>query len=527
MVTIMMETGERLKEHLLEIQRTCFICGVSTIPIMTGRLKFPVAGNYLAYVFIIMGVIAFFIESYIYPNSLTEFEKKIIGFLKIVFFWALLCSVLGVLFYPSFANIDLNQMRIFKNLFYNLQHLYPEISELFFLKSWLLYRAIRNSIAYTTSSFLISFWIYHIYYQDWKKGLQDFKKSLVIASLFLITYSVVEVGFLCGSPFCKDILAMINVRIFDVASGQGWWPPLFWDRLQLRSLFPEPSHLGIFLAMAIPPFFTEFFNRTKAPSVLKIFIYCCLIIMLFMSKARTGNVVVGIELLLFLCWACICAPFVQKEKYKRICLFIGCTALAFFISLGIMSNFRSIDSKVADSHEVISAKEYVRNNVTSVTGNKRSNSARKVNALATLKVGAKHPLFGVGIYMRNEYINAQLTDEDKNVGEVKLWLKYMVDAGPIQSGFPDTNHILTIFAEQGIIGLILFIYPACALLVKVFRKWKAISKNEKIMATIITFLGLNIALLANEDHFGIFIVLGLMMAIFWKKEEAQYLGRKN
>ena len=129
--------------------------------------------------------------------------------------------------------------------------------------------------------------------------------------------------------------------------------------------------------------------------------------------------------------------------------------------------------------------------------------------------------------MRNEYINAQLTDEDKNVGEVKLWLKYMVDAGPIQSGFPDTNHILTIFAEQGIIGLILFIYPACALLVKVFRKWKAISKNEKIMGTIITFLGLNIALLANEDHFGIFIVLGLMMAIFWKKEEAQYLGRKN
>ena len=132
-----------------------------------------------------------------------------------------------------------------------------------------------------------------------------------------------------------------------------------------------------------------------------------------------------------------------------------------------------------------------------------------------------HPIFGVGIYTRNEYIAEQLSDADKNVGEVRLWLKYMVEQGPMQSGFPDTNHFITIFAEQGIIGLILFMSPSCVVLLKLLLKKKCIKQNLGTITTSIALIGLNIALLANEDHFGIFIILGLMMAIIWRKEEVQ------
>lgn len=521
MIDLTIETGDKFKKSLLKIQRWCFICGVSTIPVMTGPLKFPIAGNQVAYIFITIGVLTFFIENYIYPNNLTSAEKHMIRFLKVIFLWALLCSVLGVLFYPSFANIDLNQMRSFRNLFFHMKQLYPNLSDLSFLKGGMLYRALRNSIAYAASSYLISFWIYHLYCNDWKRGIRDLKKGILAASILLISYSIIEVGFLCGSASCKAILAKINMKIFDVASGQGWWPPLFWDRLQMRSLFPEPSHLGIFLAMTIPLFFSEFFTKLNKISLFKIFIYCCLVMMLFMSKARTGTVVVGFETILFILCICLCAPLSLSDKFKRLTLLLGCSILAFIFSLGLMSNFKSIDSKVSDSREIISVQDYVQNNVTSITGNQRSNPARYVNALGTLKIGMGHPIFGVGIYTRNEYIAEQLSDADKNVGEVRLWLKYMVEQGPMQSGFPDTNHFITIFAEQGIIGLILFMSPSCVVLLKLLLKKKCIKQNLGTITTSIALIGLNIALLANEDHFGIFIILGLMMAIIWRKEEVQ------
>lgn len=521
MIDLTIETGDKFKKSLLKIQRWCFICGVSTIPVMTGSLKLPIAGNQVAYIFITLGVLTFFIENYIYPNNLTSAEKHMIRFLKVIFLWALLCSVLGVLFYPSFANIDLNQMRSFKNLFYHMKQLYPDLSDLSFLKGWMLYRALRNSIAYAASSYLISFWIYHIYYKDWKQGVKDLKKAVLVASFLIISYSVIETGFLCGSVSCKAILAKINVKIFDVASGQGWWPPLFWNQLQMRSLFPEPSHLGIFLAMVIPLFFTEFFTKINKISLVKISVYCCLVMMLFMSKARTGIVVIGFEFFLFICVIYIYTPLSSRGKFEKLIFLISCTILAFVFSLGIMSNFKSIDNKVTDSHEVVSVQNYVQNNVTSVTGNQRSNSARKTNVLATLKVGMNHPIFGVGIYTRNEYIAGQLTELDKNVGEVKLWLKYMVEQGPMQSGFPDTNHFITIFSEQGIIGVILFICPTWVLLLKLFLEKRNIKQDIEIITTAVALVGLNIALLANEDHFGVFIILGLMMAIIWRKEEVQ------
>lgn len=528
MIDLTIETGDKFKKSLLKIQRWCFICGVSTIPVMTGPLKFPIAGNQVAYIFITIGVLTFFIENYIYPNNLTSAEKHMIRFLKVIFLWALLCSVLGVLFYPSFANIDLNQMRSFRDLFYHMNQFSPDLSDLSFLKGWMFYRAIRNSIAYVASSYLISFWIYHIYYKNWRQGVKDLKRAVLAASLLIISYSVVETGFLCGSSSCKALLTKINVRIFDVASGQGWWPPLFWDQLQMRSLFPEPSHLGIFLAMVIPLFFSDFFTKSnKKSNKINILIYCCLVMMLFMSKARTGIVVVGLEFFLFICGIYIFAPLPREAQFKKLVFFIGCTVLAFALSLGIISNFKSIDGKVYGSHEIVSVQNYIHNNVTSITGNQRSNSARKANVLATLKVGMNHPVFGVGIYMRNEYIADQLTDIDKNVGEVKLWLKYMVEQGPLQSGFPDTNHFITIFSEQGIIGMILFICPTIVTLLKLFLERSNIKQDIEIFIILIALVGLNVALLANEDHFGVFIMLGLMMAIIWRKEEVRADGSKN
>ena len=77
MIDLTIETGDKFKKSLLKIQRWCFICGVSTIPVMTGPLKFPIAGNQVAYIFITIGV-----KSYISLGiAVFSFRSSFLSFL--------------------------------------------------------------------------------------------------------------------------------------------------------------------------------------------------------------------------------------------------------------------------------------------------------------------------------------------------------------------------------------------------------------------------------------------------------------
>ncbi|WP_294002123.1 O-antigen ligase family protein [uncultured Megasphaera sp.] len=501
-----------IQERLQLLQRLYFILGVGTIPITTGKLLLPIVGDHIAYIFITLGITIYLIESFLYSHKILPFEKRIYGFLAFMFFWGLICSIAGVIFYPSFANIDLNQMKAFRNLFFNIKAIYPQLEDLVFLKGWLFYRAIRNVFAYVLSAYFISLWIYHLYVYDWKQGIKDLQHGIMLSAVFLISYSTIEVGFLCGSYTCKHILAKINVLIFDVAHAAGWWPPLFWDRLQLRSLFPEPSHLGFFMAFAIPCLVPRFFSIHHKISFPTVFVYICFTMMVFMSKARTSTILFGIEFFMFVLWAIWSK---NREKYfTRTVFFVSCTLFAFFISLGIMTDFKSIDSKVIDLKQKISVENYVNQNVTSITGNQRSNSPRRALTLAKIRVGMEHPLLGTGILMGNEYIVDKLTSEEKNIGEVHLWLYHMEQKGPVNSGFAYTNYFTYIFMEQGIIGLVLFLLPTLAILYKVFKSRNYLQDSIST-ALLVALLGLNIALFSGEPHIGLYIIMGVAMSVFF------------
>lgn len=507
-----------IQERLQLLQRLCFILGIGTIPITTGKLLLPIVGDHIAYIFITLGITIYLIETFLYPHKILPFEKRICGFLALMFFWGLICSIVGVISYPSFANIDLNQMRAFRNLFFNIKAIYPQLEELGFLKEWLFYRAIRNVFAYVLSAYFISLWIYHLYICDWKQGIKDLQNAIMLSAVFLISYSTIEVGFLCGSYTCKHILAKINVLIFDVAHASGWWPPLFWDRLQLRSLFPEPSHLGKFMAFSIPCIVPRFFSIHHKVSFSTIFVYICFTMMVFMSKARTSTILFGIEFFMFVLWAVLNK---NREKYiTRTIFFVSCTLFAFFISLGIMTNFKSIDSKVIDLKQKVSVENYVNQNVTSITGNQRSNSPRNALTLAKIRVGMEHPLLGTGILMGNEYIVDKLTGEEKNIGEVHLWLYYMEQKGPINSGFAYTNYFAYIFMEQGIIGLALFLLPTFAILYKAFQSRNYLQESINA-ALIIALLGLNIALFSGDPHIGLYIIMGIAMSVFFRLDKIE------
>ena len=124
------------------LQRVFFIVGLATMPVMTGKFKFPIAGNHIGLLFFTAGILIWGIEMYCTRKSLTAGEKRGFLFLGLMFLWALICTVAGVLFYPSFANMNLNQMVNFRNLYYNVIGIYPGLTELDFVRGFLLYLSL-------------------------------------------------------------------------------------------------------------------------------------------------------------------------------------------------------------------------------------------------------------------------------------------------------------------------------------------------------------------------------------------------
>lgn len=486
---------------------------ILTLPFTVIPVEFPLLGDGLPLFFFWIGSILFVFRFFMINYRFTFFENMMFKFLTILFSWAVISSVLGVLFYAHYSNINLLQVENFKNFYDNFLMPFLGITDLSAIKFWLSYKAIRYAFFYVLFSFFISFWVYTLYGHHWQSGVRHLKRALSLICIILILYSTVEVGYLCGSDLCRDILMQINPLYMKIKSSHGWWPPLLWPSLQLRSMFPEPSYFGIFSSMAIPFFVYDFYNKqiSEPNSLFKMIlgglIYTCLVAMLVMSKARTGLLLYSGELLLFLCWGL----YYRLYQWKRTLLLLICTGMAFLIGLGLISQFKSLDSQVTPSTRSVSVESYVNDNMKSVVGNSRSNNARKANVLATFRTGLDHPLFGVGINMRNEEVAAHLTSDEKKDGEISLWLKYMNEKGPLKSGFPNLNQFSVVFAEQGVIGLLLFLLPL-GYITFLLIKNRYLLRDSRIACLCIALIGLVTAFFSNGAKLEFYIVMGLLFS---------------
>lgn len=520
-ISLMNGTGKLLIMNIMSgklsyqlLQRIFFIIGLATMPIMTGKFKLPIAGNHIGLIFFTAGILTWGIELYCTRNRLTSWEQKGFLFIGVMFLWAFFCTVTGILCYPTFDSMNLNQMSNFRNLYFNLNRNFPWITELDFVKSFLLYRGIRSAFASVLSTYFISLWVYHIYQRDWNMGVRDIRWALIGAGFFLISYSSIEIGFLSGNYTCKTLLANINNRIFDVASGNGWYPPLFWDFLQLRSLFLEPAHLCIFLIMAIPVLFLPRFEAKTKLNLICVIVSAIFLMMLFMTKSRTGTIAIGIEIVTTLVWLFI----TQNNRLKKIIKLILCIVAVFLFSLGIMANFHSIDSKVNDRHDAVTVSNYIGSNVASVVGDKRSNSTRKINMLATVKTWLDHPLMGVGVDLHSEYVGKKFLPSDMGNREAANWIKDMNKEGSVKSGIPNINHILNILVEQGIIGAIIFFIPLGIVLI-ICNNNLCLIYNTKFASLLVSLVGSVFVLLVSYDHIWLFIIVGLVFSALYTRRD--------
>lgn len=500
----MREITEENTTTIIKKQKFCLMMVILLIPFIHFSVDLPLAGGVPALLFLMLGYLFFTYEIFVQGSRFSKIEKTGFVFLAVVLGWNVITGLIGVLNYPYFSWINLNQMDHFRNFYDNITSII-NLNELTAIKSWLSYKEIRYALIDVGSTYLISVWIYHLYQNEWEQAFCDLRKILLVLIACLVLYSLFEINFLLGGALGTNVLETINPLYMKIANTNGWWPPLLWQG-QLRSLFAEPSFLGIFCAMAIPICFSFYFDKNlQAKSYLGMVLYFALALMVILSKARTGTLVFLGEVFLLSCWQI----GLYQKQWKRYCGVMASTCLSFFIGLSLITQFPSHQS--FDGQEVTLG-SYMEQNVTSVVGDQRSNSARKANVRATTQVGLEHPLFGIGHSFKPMYVDKALTVDEKDIPEVHNWSKDMYEKGLLKSGYSALNQLSEVLVKRGIIGVLLFLFPIFLLVGKLFKK-KWLWQKPDVICMGIALAGSCAAFASNIAMIPYYLVVGYLLVI--------------
>ena len=170
------------------------------------------------------------------------------------------------------------------------------------------------------------------------------------------------------------------------------------------------------------------------------------------------------------------------------------------------------DAKIGDVRTA--ASDYVKDNITSVTGNTRSNNARFANVRATFLTGIQHPIFGVGRELSTAYVTANFTKEDLKNPEVRGWSNFVKRDGAFKSPIPVLNELSIEIAQYGIPGLFMYLLPVFYILKRLLKLTKKELSAEIACATI-AYLGLLAAMFSNIVFFTYYILTGLMIVLLY------------
>lgn len=499
----------------MSLNYICYMGCIITLPFVCFPVEIPGIGHNLAQWIAMVGMIYSLYYFLHHKESVDGIEKIFIKYMLVFTAWQVLCTIIGIISFPYNDLLDATQMSA--KLSWVLNHIGYQGSDLSAIKTWLTFRFIKNIFLSMLFSFGISLWGYHAY-----KGKKDLLirhtiKAVQILACLCIVYSILEIGYLCGSSVCRDMLIYINPLYMDVQSAHGWWPPLLWST-QLRSLFPEPSFLGITGSLITPILLLSYL---KNRSYFSLGLFFCFSILIFLTKARTATIVYILQLIFFV----IGYILYSKRNLKKLFLILMCAVISFGISLPIVSNYYNWQKNTAVTQKTVSAKNYVEKNVTSVKGNERSNSARYTNVRATFETALQHPVFGTGKGLKDAYIDSNLTSKDLKVGEVKLWSNKMHENGILKSGFPILNEFSGEFVQFGVLGLVLYCFPILLISFFIVKK-KRIFNSIEIICANVGLVGVLATLFSNSARISFYIVIGILMCLLWSKDNGGNVNKE-
>lgn len=478
-------------ETLHKWQRIMLFGLIITLPLTTipKAVQIPGMGASLSDYFFVAGLLLIVYEFIKYGFVI---DKKIKYFFVIYVLWQIICLIHGLYIYQFNELLTLDQISKLEFILNKLNSLGIVIDELLAIKCWLFIRFTKNIIFLNNEIFLVVFYIYHLYRDNFNKGFYDIRKAVLCLILIMGGYSLIELLWLKLSlNSAAEILVMINPLLYDPISNHGWWPPLLWNN-QLRSICTEPSYFGIISILSLPILWSYVFEDKKRKWIYVFIFY--FLFMIFATNARTAIVVTASEMFL-LFMSCF---FVRKKIYiKKVVSILLIAFLAFSANLIDYKSIFNITEK--KSSYLTSIENYMEGNVASLANkDSRSNSARLANLVANLNTIVEYPIFGIGTGLKDAYLDKNLPDFAYDNNEVmNAWHKHMVEEGVLKSGYPALNKYADVAVQNGIIGLLMYLSVVMYLLYNMFRYRKLLLQDYRIICLIISMIGLLMAQISN------------------------------
>ena len=395
------------------------------------------------------------------------------------------------------------------------------------------FRVLKNSLTQLIFTFGFSYLIFYWYKNRSETILKVVSKGSLISATLVVVFGVVELFYFDKQQWALSLLTYIRPIVHAIEINNTWWPPLFWPELQFRSLFPEPSFLGIYTVITIPFIWSIIFTSKNKKLVGLSFIILLLLEMItLLANSRTATVFLIIDYILLV--FALCIQFRNKKFIINTVLVTLIGLLAFVGNIVYTSNVfyvqdastKSINTTSTTSKNI--STQQVANEITSYGENNikslskkggRSNNQRYGVMKADLDIFKENPLLGIGQGLRTPYVLNHLDEDTLNGAEVKMWIENIKNKGLINISIPMLGEYTSRLSETGIMSFVLFMAPILLLL---FRLLKYIIQNSKdtfvIFFTIayIECLLTGIGTTLNELYY-FWILLGFGYALVYVK----------
>lgn len=506
----------------------CIPFNLIPLPIRLNFLGGPIAAQACLYV-----LIASYIFTFIYRKN-----YPLISELKYFFLWTLayltimfMIQLNGFLRFPywDFAiNSSLDYVPKLKMLMLLLKEHNILASERFLFKVWIFVRQIKEVLWEVVWCFGGSCLVYIWWRNDLDNGIKIFIKAVLASCFLLFIYSFIEINYLLGSKFAENILIGINPFLHAIKTNQNWWPPLLWPH-QLRMVFPEPSHVGNYVAFALPILIYDFFKSQSKITGCSIVI---LSFLAFLSKARTAYGIICVVMLL-MCFLVLIGKHPQIKRIKSTIIVLGFVVIGF-CGYWTLENtyYMSISHKPnasisAQTNASISAQNLLNENLGTLTSqNRRSNGARYALIKSNLRVFSSHPLLGVGRGLTGEYISHSFAQSEREDREVSQWISNESEKGPFAPGYSlgtALNEYVTRLTQTGIIGTLIFFAPFIFIIIKLFQLYRQ-SENQYSLECLFALESILASLFAVLNGslttiYGSWIILGLAYVIVYNGQK--------
>lgn len=486
-------------------------------PIQMNFIGGPVGGKLEFYPLMAAFIYSFYCQ-YRYRNVFVDF-KVFCKYAAIFVGMMMLATIVGLIDYPYYdliLNGPADQIEKLPKVMSFLQAHGIFVEQKHLMQVWLIVREIKGVL-------LEAFWclggaylVYAWYKDEWSQALRLAVRAVTCSCCVLLVYAIVEVLYLVGNETAKEILSFINPYIHPIVTSHGWWPPLLWKG-QLRLVFPEPSHVGNYIAFGLPLIWYGYIqadtNRRAALPLTMVMAF-----FVFMTKARTAYAMLAGMLLLLVClifWGR------QYELLKKFAVLIVCVTIGF---VGYVSFVKTTSLSRANQASLVVQRTLEDNLVSLASNNKRSNGARYGLLKAHFRTGLQHPLLGVGKGLTGVYVADNFTPEEAANGEISSWIRYQEERGPMAAGYsmPDAmNEFVSRFSSTGILGLGTFLFPFAYVLLRLLKKW-VIRKDLTAMMMMLALISSMMAGCNGSLNlmYAVWLLLGLSYAVAFGRERS-------